>query len=127
MKTRFISEQKKHPLICTPGLSYILRVHFTNLYFPCPFRLITGLKCPGCGITHMIVALFRFDFKNAFLANPLLFTMLPFAAVIYISNKVHYVRTGIKKRYSKRERIIEYILLSLVLIFWIIRNIQMTV
>ena len=36
----------------------------------CLFRMISGLPCPGCGITHSIVALFHFDFQAAWKANP---------------------------------------------------------
>ena len=44
---------------------------------PCPFRLITGLKCPGCGITTMILALGRGDVGAALAANPFLLVTLP--------------------------------------------------
>ena len=39
---------------------------------PCFFRLITGFRCPGCGITTMLLALARGDFAAAFAANPFL-------------------------------------------------------
>ena len=123
MRNRLISELKKHLLVFIIGFAYLLWVLATDIYLPCPFRLVTGLKCPGCGITHMIIALSRFDLKNAFFANPLIFTLLPIASVIYILNKMHYVRTGNKKEYSKNARIFEYILLSFIVLFWIFRNI----
>ncbi len=47
------------------GGLYALFVHATGLMIPCPFRLITGLKCPGCGMTHMCMSLLRLDFKAA--------------------------------------------------------------
>ncbi|MDR2611234.1 MAG: DUF2752 domain-containing protein [Clostridiales Family XIII bacterium] len=39
--------------------------------FGCPFRLITGIPCPGCGMTHAFLAAFRFDFADAFRWHPL--------------------------------------------------------
>jgi hypothetical protein len=37
----------------------------------CPFRLITGVPCPGCGMTHAFLAAFRFDFAEALRWHPL--------------------------------------------------------
>lgn len=59
------------------GGLYALFVHATGLMIPCPFRLITGLKCPGCGMTHMCMSLLRLDFKAASKANVFLFATLP--------------------------------------------------
>jgi hypothetical protein len=39
--------------------------------FGCPFRLITGIPCPGCGMTHAFLAAFRGDFADAFRWHPL--------------------------------------------------------
>jgi hypothetical protein len=36
----------------------------------CLFRLISGLPCPGCGITHSIISLMHFDFAAAWHNNP---------------------------------------------------------
>ncbi|MBQ9360494.1 MAG: DUF2752 domain-containing protein [Lachnospiraceae bacterium] len=59
-------------------LGYLLLRRLTGFYIPCPFRLITGLKCPGCGVTKMIEALLMLDFTQAYEANPFLFVTLPF-------------------------------------------------
>lgn len=37
----------------------------------CPFRIATGLPCPGCGGTHAAVALADGDVVRAWAANPL--------------------------------------------------------
>ena len=117
MKIRIIRELKKHIFI------YYLWVSFTNLYIPCVFRVITGLKCPGCGITHMIMAACRFDFKSAFSENPLLFVTLPIVGIIYAVKKCYYIKTGTKIKDGKAMRVLEYILLALFIIFGIVRNI----
>lgn len=66
-------------------LGYLLLRRLTGFYIPCPFRMITGLKCPGCGVTRMIEALLTFDFVRAYEANPFLLVTLPFLVfeVIY--------------------------------------------
>ena len=32
----------------------------------CPFRLLTGHRCPGCGMGHAVVAAMRGDFGASF-------------------------------------------------------------
>ncbi len=58
-------------------LGYYIFTQLTGLYIPCVFREITGLKCPGCGVSHMLVKMSRLDFSGAFEENQLLFFMLP--------------------------------------------------
>lgn len=60
------------------GFGYYLWLNFTHLGIPCPFRTITGWLCPGCGITHMLIALIQLDFHTAYLENPFLLLTLPF-------------------------------------------------
>ncbi len=36
----------------------------------CPFRLLTGLPCPGCGLTRAWVYLAHGQGRDSFLANP---------------------------------------------------------
>ncbi len=39
----------------------------------CPFRRLTGLPCPGCGTTRMVVAALHGEFGQALALNPLFF------------------------------------------------------
>jgi hypothetical protein len=36
----------------------------------CLAQALLGIPCPGCGITHALAALRRFDFRAAWIANP---------------------------------------------------------
>lgn len=36
----------------------------------CPSRLITGVPCPGCGLTRSVTSLAHFDLQGAWLYNP---------------------------------------------------------
>ena len=65
-------------IILGVGFGYYLWLNFTHLGIPCPFRTITGWLCPGCGITHMLIALIHLDFHTAYLENPFLLLTLPF-------------------------------------------------
>jgi len=53
----------------------------------CPFKALTGLPCPGCGMTHALLALGRLDLAGAYALNPLVF---PLAAlmVMYAAGRV---------------------------------------
>lgn len=54
----------------------------------CPIRNITGLPCPGCGMTRAFLAVARFDFARAFEFHPL-FWLIPLIFLIYLlRNKV---------------------------------------
>lgn len=37
----------------------------------CPFRLLTGHECPGCGMGHAVVYAMRGDFAASFHSHPL--------------------------------------------------------
>lgn len=103
------------------GVLYLIIVNLTGFAIPCLFRKITGLKCPGCGVTGMCVHIARLDFKNAFYDNPALFILSPFLIFIFARYICVYVKYG-----GKRDRITEisaWIAVAALLIFGIVRNI----
>ena len=59
-------------------ISYLYLGNKLNVYINCPIKEITGLYCPGCGITRMLQAILQLNFYQAFRYNPLLFISLPF-------------------------------------------------
>ena len=76
------------------GLGYALWVRLTGLAVPCLFRTATGRLCPGCGVTRLCLALLRWDWAEAWSANPVLLLMLPVLAVLGVRLAVRYVREG---------------------------------
>lgn len=42
---------------------------------PCPILTLTGIPCPGCGMTRAILALLRLDFAAAFSFHPMVFSL----------------------------------------------------
>ena len=42
----------------------------------CPFKAITGIPCPGCGMTRAMTSLIQGDFFNAALLNPFSFFLI---------------------------------------------------
>lgn len=81
-------------LLLGAGLGYALWVRLTGLALPCPLRAVTGLLCPGCGVTRLCLALLRGDFGAAWQANPVLLLLLPALAVLAVRLAVRYVREG---------------------------------
>ncbi len=50
----------------------------------CPFKALTGLPCPGCGMTHAFLALGRLDLAGACADNPLVFPLAVLVALCAI-------------------------------------------
>ena len=68
-------------LVCGIGAVYAaFAARFGGI--PCPIRLVTGLKCPGCGVTTLLLHLLRGDWAGAFAANPFLLATSPLLAAI---------------------------------------------
>lgn len=53
-----------------------------SLLPPCVFHLVTGLHCPGCGLTRALHALAHGEVARAWSMHPLLLAALPLLAVM---------------------------------------------
>ncbi|MBQ7338227.1 MAG: DUF2752 domain-containing protein [Clostridia bacterium] len=55
----------------------------------CPIKYVTGISCPGCGMTRACLAALRLDFDAAFTYHPLWVTLLPvaFAALFFYAKQ----------------------------------------
>ena len=52
----------------------------------CPIKFLTGISCPGCGMTRAVCCVLLGDFKMALHYHPLVFLLIP-AAVTYLFRK----------------------------------------
>lgn len=91
-----------------------------SFYIPCIFHKITHLYCPGCGLTRMILSIFKLNFYQAFRYNPLLFIMMPFIITYEIINYLKWIQD---KSFIISKKI-WYILLIITIIYTILRNIN---
>ena len=93
----------------------------TGYGIPCVFRLVTGLKCPGCGLTHAYLELFKGNIHGAIRQNVLSITLMPVLFLYLLIKAIIFVKTG-----SRRTSIPEYIFYTICLItlmlFFIYRN-----
>ena len=122
MKQRLLKVIKTGAVIVIIGCAYALFYMKTGFGIPCVFNLITGLRCPGCGITHMAVNLLRLDFAAAFSSNRAVFVMLPVLAYLLCAKLYRYIRYG-KTDEPKHETVIEIIMIAVLVAFGILRNI----
>jgi hypothetical protein len=60
----------------------MLRVFQPESLWPCVFHAVTGLHCPGCGLTRMLHALVHGDVARAWSMNPLAMVALPLLAAM---------------------------------------------
>jgi hypothetical protein len=58
----------------------------------CPFRLATGLPCPGCGLTRSWVFIAHGDFRAAVVANPFGFVTMAAAVALIAVVATAFVR-----------------------------------
>ncbi len=77
---KFLIENKRNIILI---LASVIIIAVAYLTIHCPIRFLTGLSCPGCGMTRALFAFLRLDFKKAFYYHPAIFIM-PLAAVIFI-------------------------------------------
>lgn len=103
------------------GLLYYLWGRVTGLYMPCLFHLVTGLYCPGCGITRMLSALLEGSFVVAFRSNPAVFLLLPFLAAELALYLWRFLRGALKPP-SRLHNLLRYGALGLLLLFGVLRN-----
>lgn len=89
----------------------------------CPFHKLTGLFCPGCGITRMLLELFKGNFYQAFRYNPLLFIMLPFLLFYLIDLIISKVKKK-KPISSKIPNYLLYLLIIIFLLYGVLRNLD---
>lgn len=73
---------------------YIAVYLITGQGIPCVFRVLTGLQCPGCGMTHAIGALLHLDFSGAFHYNPLCLSIVPLLLLYLLFRCIRYVKNG---------------------------------
>ena len=108
-------------LILGIGLAYAVFVRLSGRSIPCPIHAVTGLLCPGCGVTRMCLALLRLDFSAAWDANPVLLLLLPVLAALLARLGARYVKTG-RSALRRGESALVWGMAALLLLWGIARN-----
>ncbi len=94
-----------------------------RVHLVCPFRAITGLWCPGCGMTRGLHALVRGHVEQAAGYNVLLFVVVPYVVYTYLSWVTERLNTRIKLPEVRLPVWGVYVLAGLLITFGVLRNI----
>ena len=115
---------KRLALLCAFGLLLVaggVLLSRAELGIPCPFHLVTGLDCPGCGVTRMLSALAAGDLAAAWRANPGLLALSPVLALLALVLAAGWLRTGQIKP-SRWQSVLLWGCVGLLLAFGVLRN-----
>ena len=93
----------------------------SGFFPPCPFRLLTGFTCPGCGSTRAMHEILHGHFATAFMLNPLLLLAIPFLLFALIRYSVIVMRGGVPRPNALPAPFI-YALFIIIVSFWVFRN-----
>ncbi len=90
---------------------------------PCVFYKITGLYCPGCGITRAILSLLKGDFYQAFRYNSIIFIDIPLILFLGFFERLFAKNNNVKAIIKCISNIILIILLIITILYGVMRNI----
>jgi hypothetical protein len=100
-----------------------------SVVFPkCPFYVLTGFKCPGCGSQRAIHYLLTFDISKAVKENVILVLSIPYilSGIVFDLVKRPELRAlKWRKRLFGQKAII--VILAIIITFWILRNMPLFV
>ncbi|MBN1880688.1 MAG: DUF2752 domain-containing protein [Deltaproteobacteria bacterium] len=93
------------------------------IYPPCPFRVLTGWYCPGCGALWAVHELLSGRIISAISSNALAVIAVPILLGAYLERVYWFVT---KKRLRKKplQPIWIWAILAVIIIFAVVRNIQ---
>ena len=128
---KLINSKKKRIIVVISLAIILLLISFLyykiySLYhigIPCIFFEITGLYCPGCGITRAYFSLIKLDIISALHNNLLIFIISPF--LIYYCCKMIINWVNQKEEKQILPNWLCNVLLIITLLFGILRNIDL--
>lgn len=113
-------------LILAGGALYYLKINpptHNSIYPTCNFHRMTGLHCPGCGMTRGLHSILNGDLKQALAYNATILIILPLVGFAMARSLIIWARAapaGVSKHIPTWQPIL---LLALLLVFAIARNI----
>lgn len=108
-------------LIAGAAYLYLFEPGKSGFFPACPFRLLTGFTCPGCGTTRALHQVLHGHFDTAFTLNPLLLLSIPLLLFALLRYSAIVMRGGVPRPNALPAPII-YAIFFVILSFWIFRN-----
>ena len=111
------------------GVGGYVRVTFPpagSQYYPkCQLHSLTGLHCPGCGMTRFASALLRGDPSQAVAYNVLGVVALPFVAIWVLQQVWAWLRGVTARRWfsPKWHGRVTAVFIALLAVFFVLRNV----
>ena len=116
------------PLVIAGGLlavSVALHVrdpHQQGSWGFCPWLVLTGTYCPGCGGLRAVNDLTNGDIRAAFASNALFVALVPAIAVMWTRSVVQRARGRLTLMSSRWVTFSAATSLLLITVFWVVRN-----
>ena len=122
MRNRLLKAIRIYMILALAAIAYYIFYLWSGYGIPCLFRTLTGLSCPGCGISRMFAAILNGNLNEAFGYNRLVFITLPVFVLYAARYTFFYVRDG----YCRDGRVLnaaKWLMAAAFIIFGVMRNI----
>lgn len=104
-------------VLMVSGIIYLKVIAPTfNIHIPCVFNKLTGLDCPGCGMTRATLAMLEGNIYQAFRWNMLIFILAPLLGIYFILEA--------KQKFAKHNKFLMGTMLALTALFFVLRNLE---
>lgn len=87
----------------------------------CPFKLLTGLSCPGCGIQRAIHAFLHGKFTEAISYNYYLVYSLPYAASFAVLWIMDNKTSEVLRKVIENKYVVDFYVITFI-IWLVVRN-----
>lgn len=96
--------------------------HRSGAYGFCPWLLLTGTSCPGCGGLRAVNDLSNGDLVAAASSNLLVVAAAPLAALAWVRSVAQRWRGALRPWPPARVHLLTAVLVGAAMVFWVVRN-----
>ena len=109
------------------ALTFIVVLYFLNptdyvLMPKCPFKLLTGYDCPGCGFQRAMHAFLHGDLVGALRFNPFLVLAVPYLLSLIVSDWLLHGKQAARWQRVTHHPLLLGSYLVLFFVWWVVRN-----